>query len=72
MTAPRASLAGMFGALAVRPLVVLTEIGFIVGFGVLLDSFLARSVIAPALMVKVGRRVWWPARLSRRRRVPAR
>ena len=56
-------LAGTFGALAVLPLVFLTEIGFIVAFGVLLDTFVVRSVIVPALVIDVGRRVWWPSRL---------
>ena len=41
-------LAGTFGALAVLPLVFLTEIGFIVAFGVLLDTFVVRSLIVPA------------------------
>jgi putative drug exporter of the RND superfamily len=63
-------LAGTFGALAVLPLVVLTEIGFIVAFGVLLDTFIVRSVIVPALVMDVGRRVWWPSPLARMRRVP--
>src|SRR4051794_8069196 len=58
-------LAGTFGALAVLPLIVLTELGFIVAFGVLLDAFVVRSVIVPALVMDVGRRVWWPSRLSR-------
>jgi RND superfamily putative drug exporter len=58
-------LAGTFGALAVLPLVVLTEIGFIVAFGVLLDTFVVRSVIVPALVIDLGRRVWWPSRLAR-------
>src|SRR4051812_40599496 len=58
-------LAGTFGALAVLPLVVLSEIGFIVAFGVLLDTLIVRSVIVPALVMDVGRRVWWPSRLSR-------
>ena len=58
-------LVGTFGALAVLPLVALTEIGFIVAFGVLLDTFIVRSVIVPALVMDVGRRVWWPSRLSR-------
>jgi RND superfamily putative drug exporter len=58
-------LAGTFGALAVLPLVVLTELGFIVAFGVLLDTFIVRSVIVPALVIDLGRRVWWPSRLSR-------
>jgi RND superfamily putative drug exporter len=58
-------LAGTFGALAVLPLVVLTEIGIIVAFGVLLDTFVVRSLIVPALVMDVSRRVWWPSRLSR-------
>jgi RND superfamily putative drug exporter len=59
-------LAGTFGALAVLPLVVLTQIGFIVAFGVLLDTFIVRSVIIPALVIDVDRRVWWPSRLAKR------
>ncbi|HEY6889851.1 MAG TPA: MMPL family transporter [Solirubrobacter sp.] len=58
-------LAGTFGALAVLPLVVLTQIGFIVAFGVLLDTFVVRSVIVPAAVIDTGRRVWWPSKLSR-------
>ena len=59
-------LAGTFGALAVLPLVVLTQIGFIVAFGVLLDTFIVRSVIVPAAVIDVGDRVWWPSRLAKR------
>ena len=36
-------LAGTFSVLAVLPLVFLTEIGFVVAFGVLLDTFLVRT-----------------------------
>jgi RND superfamily putative drug exporter len=57
-------LAGTFGALAVLPLIFLTELGFIVAFGVLLDTFIVRSVIVPALVMDVGRRVWWPSKLA--------
>jgi RND superfamily putative drug exporter len=58
-------LAGTFGALAVLPLVFLTEIGFIVAFGVLLDTFVVRSLIVPALVIDVGKKVWWPSRLAK-------
>jgi len=58
-------LAGTFGALAVLPLVFLTEIGFIVAFGVLLDTFVVRSLIVPAAVIDVGKRVWWPSRLAK-------
>ena len=58
-------LAGTFGALAVLPLIFLTQIGFIVAFGVLLDTFVVRSLIVPALVIDVGKRVWWPSRLAK-------
>jgi RND superfamily putative drug exporter len=58
-------LAGTFSVLAVLPLVTLTEIGFTVAFGVLLDTFLVRSVLVPALVLDLGPRSWWPSELSR-------
>ena len=58
-------LAGTFSALAVLPLVFLTEIGFIVAFGVLLDTFIVRSILVPALTFLLDRRVWWPSKLMR-------
>jgi RND superfamily putative drug exporter len=61
-------LAGTFSVLAVLPLVFLTEIGFVVAFGVLLDTFLVRSVLVPALVLKIGPTVWWPSSLAKRER----
>ncbi|NLT07183.1 MAG: MMPL family transporter [Solirubrobacterales bacterium] len=58
-------LAGTFSVLATLPLVFLTEIGFIVAFGVLLDTFLVRSVLVPAIVLKLGDRFWWPSALGR-------
>jgi RND superfamily putative drug exporter len=57
-------LAGTFSVLAVLPLVFLTEIGFVVAFGVLLDTFLVRSVLVPALVELIGPKVWWPSSLA--------
>jgi putative drug exporter of the RND superfamily len=57
-------LAGTFWALAVLPLVFLTEIGFIIAFGVLLDTFVVRSILVPALTFALGKRIWWPSRLA--------
>jgi RND superfamily putative drug exporter len=57
-------LAGTFSVLAVLPLVFLTEIGFVVAFGVLLDTFLVRSVLVPALVELIGPNVWWPSSLA--------
>jgi RND superfamily putative drug exporter len=58
-------LAATFAVLGVLPLVFLAEIGFTVAFGVLLDTFLVRSVLVPALCHDIGRRIWWPSRLAR-------
>src|SRR3712207_2305814 len=57
-------LAGTFSVLAVLPLVFLTEIGFVIAFGVLLDALVVRSVLVPALVLDVGPRIWWPSRLA--------
>jgi RND superfamily putative drug exporter len=58
-------LAATFAVLATLPLVMLIEVGFLVAFGVLLDALLVRSVLVPALTLLIGRRIWWPSRLSR-------
>jgi RND superfamily putative drug exporter len=62
-------LAGTFAALGTLPLVFVTEIGFAVAFGVLLDTFVVRSVLVTALNLDVGRWIWWPSRLHRKRDV---
>jgi RND superfamily putative drug exporter len=67
-------LAGTFSALAVLPLISLTEIGFVIAFGVLLDTFIVRSILVPSLVFDLGATTWWPSRLDRgpgRRRPPA-
>ena len=60
-------LAGTFSVLAVLPLVALTQIGITVAFGVLLDTFVVRSILVPALTWELGERTWWPRPLARRR-----
>jgi putative drug exporter of the RND superfamily len=59
-------LAGTFAALGTLPLVFVTEIGFAVAFGVLLDTFVVRSVLVTALNLDVGRWMWWPSSLYRK------
>jgi len=63
-------LAGTFSVLAVLPLVALTQIGITVALGVLLDTFVVRSILVPALTFELGERVWWPSRLGRRLEAP--
>jgi RND superfamily putative drug exporter len=59
-------LAATFGALSVLPLLFLAQMAFLVGFGVLLDTFVVRSLVVPAAVALVGDKVWWPSRLARR------
>jgi RND superfamily putative drug exporter len=58
-------LAGTFTLLGILPLVTLAQLGFIVAFGVVLDTFVVRSVLVPALVFDVDRRFWWPSSLGR-------
>lgn len=60
-------LAGTFAVLAVLPFVPLTQIGFAVALGVLIDTLIVRSVLVPALTFELGERTWWPSALGRRR-----
>jgi uncharacterized membrane protein YdfJ with MMPL/SSD domain len=59
-------LAGTFAVLAVLPLVALTQIGVTVAYGVLLDTFLVRSILVPAATIDLDKRIWWPSALARR------
>ena len=57
-------LAGVFLVLGILPLVFLTQLGFVVAFGVLLDTLIVRSLLVPALVFELGPRIWWPSRLA--------
>ena len=54
-------LAAVFCVLGVLPLIVLTQLGIIVGLGILLDTFIVRTLVIPALFALIGDRIWWPA-----------
>ncbi|BBZ20450.1 MMPL family transporter [Mycolicibacterium gadium] len=54
-------LAAVFCVLGVLPLIVLTQVGIIVGLGILLDTFVVRTVIIPALFTLIGPAIWWPS-----------
>jgi RND superfamily putative drug exporter len=59
-------LAGTFGTLATIPLTFTLQIGFVVAFGVLLDTIIVRSILVTGLNLDLGRHMWWPARISKR------
>jgi RND superfamily putative drug exporter len=59
-------LAGTFAVLATIPSTFLTELGFAVAFGILLDTIVVRSVLVTALNLDLGRWMWWPSSLARK------
>lgn len=38
--------------------------GFVIGVGILLDTFLVRTITVPAIAALAGRANWWPSRMS--------
>ncbi len=60
-----ASMAGLlFSSIA-----IVIQGGFVIGVGILLDTFVVRTITVPAVAALVGRANWWPSRaaLGRRR-----
>ncbi len=55
-------LAGTFAVLMTLPLEALFQLGFGVAIGVLIDTFIVRTLLVPAIAVKVGDRFWWPGK----------
>jgi RND superfamily putative drug exporter len=53
-------LAGTFAAMMTAPLQVLLQVGAAVAMGVLLDTFIVRSLLVPALTAVFGDWSWWP------------
>jgi len=59
-------LAATFAALSVIPILFLVQLAFIVAFGVLLDTFVVRTLLVPALSYDIGRAIWWPSKLAKK------
>jgi RND superfamily putative drug exporter len=53
-------LAGTFGALVSSPLQLLFQVGLTVALGVLIDTFIVRSLLVPAITAFLGEWAWWP------------
>ncbi|MGM7646881.1 MMPL family transporter [Nocardia sp. JW2] len=61
ITSAGAVLAAVFCVLGVLPLITLTQLGIVVGIGILLDTFVVRTLVVPALFELLGDKVWWPS-----------
>jgi len=55
-------LSGSFAALALVPIRTFQQLAFVLAAGLLIDAFLVRSVLAPAVIALVGQRSAWPSR----------
>jgi RND superfamily putative drug exporter len=57
-------LAGTFATLTLLPLEELVQIGATVAIGVLIDTFLVRALLIPAIVERLGPRFWWPSKAT--------
>jgi RND superfamily putative drug exporter len=58
-------LAGTFAALMLAPLPNLRQIGFGVTVGILIDTFIVRSLLVPSATILLHRWAFWPSKLGR-------
>ncbi|UCZ53517.1 MMPL family transporter [Bacillus shivajii] len=55
-------LAATFAVLMTQPILELFMFGFIVSIGILIDAFLVRGMLVPAIVTLLGKWNWWPQR----------
>ncbi|CAM3302500.1 hypothetical protein AXK57_17990 [Tsukamurella pulmonis] len=53
--------ASMFG-LMVGSIAIMTQVGLIIGVGLLLDTFVVRTIVVPAIATLAGPASWWPGK----------
>jgi RND superfamily putative drug exporter len=54
-------LAGTFSVLMTLPVTFAFNIGFMVAVGILLDTFIVRTIMLPAAVGLIGDSIWWPS-----------
>jgi putative drug exporter of the RND superfamily len=54
-------LAGTFSVLMTFPVTFAFYFGFMVAVGILLDTFVVRTIMLPAAVELIGDRIWWPS-----------
>jgi putative drug exporter of the RND superfamily len=57
-------LAGTFSVLMTLPVSFTFDLGFMVALGILLDTFVVRTIMVPAAVEVLGDKVWWPSTAS--------
>jgi RND superfamily putative drug exporter len=54
-------LAGTFSVLMTLPVTFTFDLGFMVALGILLDTFVVRTIMVPAAVEVIGDKIWWPS-----------
>ncbi len=54
-------LAGTFSVLMTLPVTFTFDLGFMVALGILLDTFIVRTIMVPAAVELLGDKIWWPS-----------
>jgi RND superfamily putative drug exporter len=54
-------LAGTFSVLMTLPVTYTFDLGFMVALGILLDTFIVRTIMVPAAVELLGDKIWWPS-----------
>ncbi len=67
ITAAGLIFAASMGGLLFSSIGIVVQGGFVIGVGILLDTFVVRTITVPAIAALVGRANWWPSRLEPRR-----
>lgn len=57
-------LAGTFAVLATLPIQILVHFGLIMAIGVLIDTFIVRPFLVPAIMTWFGAKAFWPGKYN--------
>lgn len=59
-------LAGTFAVLGTLPIQVLVQFGIVTAIGILMDTFIVRPLLVPAITTVLGRFAYWPGKLSKK------
>ena len=54
-------LAGTFSVLMTLPVTFTFDLGFMVALGIILDTFIVRTIMVPAAVELIGDKIWWPS-----------
>ena len=69
ITAAGLIFAASMGGLLFSSIGIVIQGGFVIGVGILLDTFVVRTITVPAIAALVGRANWWPSRVDARRSI---